>query len=386
MSRSNLKVLPGLLALICAHSLCVPFAHAAPLLSPADSILAIDLDAFRSNSRHPLTENPPTLLDNATGTKYLNFAGANSGFIVTPSASSVVQSFRLSTANDNEQRDPATYSLYGTNSPILSKDGSLGDSEPWTLISSGALALPSGVGSRQVAGPIVAFANATPYSSYRMVFPTVKNVPASTIMQISEAQLFSDAAGTAPILAVGNPILAIDVDQLAGSESPASGNENVNRLIDGASNTKYLNFGRRNAGFIVTPTLGPKSIVTSFVMTTANDAADRDPASYALYGTNAPITSANHSTGSAEAWTLISSGPLSLPTTRGTLASPVTFANATAYSSYRMVFPELRNAPVVDSFQLAEVQFDGVAVPEPATWLLALAGATGLGLIRYRRK
>src|SRR5689334_1469843 len=200
MSRSNLKVLYGLLAL----SLCAGLAHAAPLLSPADPIVAIDLDAFRSNSRHPLTENPPALLDNSTASKYLNFGGANSGFIVTPSASSVIQSFRLSTANDAEQRDPATYALYGTNSPVTSKDGSLGDSEPWTLISSGSLALPSGAGSRQVVGPLVTFANAVPYSSYRMVFPTVKNVPASTIMQVADAQFYSDAAGTAPVLATGN--------------------------------------------------------------------------------------------------------------------------------------------------------------------------------------
>ena len=78
MIRSNLKALFGLLAV----SLCAQIAHAVPLLSPAAPIVAIDLDPFRSNARYPLTENPPALLDNNTGSKYLNFAGANSGFIV----------------------------------------------------------------------------------------------------------------------------------------------------------------------------------------------------------------------------------------------------------------------------------------------------------------
>jgi hypothetical protein len=62
---------------------------------------------------------------------------------------------------------------------------------------------------------------------------------------------------------------------------------------------KYLNFGEINSGFIVTPSNGP-SIVHSFQITTANDAVERDPTSWRLYGTDDPITSTDNSTGSQE--------------------------------------------------------------------------------------
>ena len=66
-----------------------------------------------------------------------------------------------------------------------------------------------------------------------------------------------------------------------------------------------------------TPSGGP-SIVESFQITTANDAEERDPSSWELYGTNDPITSVDNSQGDGENWTLIDSGEVSLPTERNT--------------------------------------------------------------------
>src|SRR5262249_57515534 len=65
----------------------------------------------------PAAESPPNAIDNNTATKYLNFAKTNTGFIVTPSAMSVLTSFQLFTANDSPERDPTTVSIEGTNSP-----------------------------------------------------------------------------------------------------------------------------------------------------------------------------------------------------------------------------------------------------------------------------
>ena len=121
---------------------------------------------------------------------------------------------------------------------------------------------------------------------------------------------------------------------------------------------KYLNFGEVNSGFIVTPSNG-SSIVTGFQVTTANDATERNPTTWQLFGTNQVIASTNHSTGSAESWNIIASGTLALPTARNTLGSVVSFSNATAYNSYRMVFTGVRNAATANSMQIAEINFFG---------------------------
>jgi len=180
--------------------------------------------------------------------------------------------------------------------------------------------------------------------------------------------LFPDTVFGADILAPGDFIIAIDAD--GNSASPAA--EAVEEAIDGitaGSGAKYLNSGRENSGFIVTPQLG-SSIVTSFDIWTANDVEARDPASWELYGTNEPIVSANHSTGTAENWTLIASGPLSLPSERNVLGPLVTFANSTAYASYKMIFPTVKDAASTTQMQIAEIQFYGIAKmardPEPA--------------------
>ena len=47
--------------------------------------------------------------------------------------------------------------------------------------------------------------------------------------------------------------------------------------------TKYLNFDQLNTGFTVTPAIG-LSVVQCLTLTSANDAPERDPASYQLAG------------------------------------------------------------------------------------------------------
>lgn len=44
---------------------------------------------------------------------------------------------------------------------------------------------------------------------------------------------------------------------------------------------RMLNFGAANSGFIVKQSIGP-TILSSFSLTTANDAPERDPSSWTL--------------------------------------------------------------------------------------------------------
>ncbi len=203
----------------------------------------------------------------------------------------------------------------------------------------------------------------------------------------------------APIFTPGDTILAIDLE----GDSNSGGAEGPENAIDGTL-AKYLNRGSShdsdfdppawgaNTGFIITPTVGTGAgemgtIVTSFEITTANDAEVRDPASWSLYGTNDAILSLNNSDGNGgEAWTLIDSGSLSLPSARNTAGGSVAVANTDAYTSYRMIFPTLKigtGPGEVARMQIAEVQFDGTvaAIPEPSSMAM-LIGLCGLALRR----
>jgi hypothetical protein len=344
-------------------------AHGANLLTPGDFIIGI---GFGSESRYPGAEAPSAVIDGNTGTKYLNFGKANSGFIVTP-GSSTAQSAVFRTANDAEARDPKQVSIYGTNDPITSIDNGTGNNENWSLISSFDANLPS---DRLTTSAPIDFTNGTSYSSYRVSFDTLKNN--NDVAQLDEFQLFSGAGGTgSSILGVADSIIAFDTDTGASSNFP--GGEAPGFAIDGNSGTKYLNFGGTNTGFIVTPG-GGASVISAFTMTTGNDAPPRDPNAYVIYGTNDAITSGQNSDGSAENWVRIQGGTLNPPQGRGVAYDSEAVTNSTAFTSYR--FDVVGNGGD-GLMQFAEIQFDGTFIPEPSSAMLAMLGL--LPVFRRRR-
>lgn len=281
-------------------------------------------------------EGPDNLVDGNVATKYLNFGKVDSGFIIQPSGgASQVRSFTLTTANDAVGRDPTDWQIFGTNAPITSLDNSYGTAEAWTLIDSGAVALPA---ERGTLGPVVTVNNASSYTAYKMLFTGLKDTPNVDSMQVAEAAFFTSTDGTgANILSAPTTILAVDGTVTTGLQ------------------TKYLNFGKNNSGVIVTPAAGPK-VVTSLQVTTANDFPERDPTTFQIYGTNDTITSTEHSQGTAENWILIASGDLALPEERFTDGSPVSFANANSYKSYKVVFTAVKDDPLANGMQISGLQ------------------------------
>lgn len=200
-------------ASICALAL-MSFAGTAnaalidDVTNPGDFIIPIDLDGTSSS---PGGETAANAIDNTVVfAKYLNFGGENSGFIVTPSnnpSNVAVTSLTITTANDVEIRDPATFSLWGTNDPIVSLAHSDGSAESWTpIVLDVSLALPE---DRNTVGPTVLFANATHYESFRLVFPTLKGTDVAEpswvcgdnepCMQIAEIQLNAEAITRAAV-------------------------------------------------------------------------------------------------------------------------------------------------------------------------------------------
>ena len=205
-----------------------------------------------------------------------------------------------------------------------------------------------------------------------MIFPELKD-GFDNYMNIADVIFFSTYDGT------GANILSVNDDVIAVQTAPASkypADQASTYVIDGNINNKYLNFGKENSGFIVTPVFG-SSVVRAFEIWTADDVPGRDPTNWVLYGTTDSITSVDNSRGTDENWTLIDSGYISLPEERNTYGGLVAVSNNTPYTSYKMIFPEIKDSSA-NSMQIAEIQFD--TIPEPAA--LVFLSICSLALLR----
>jgi hypothetical protein len=187
------------------------------ILRPTDPIIAVDgvptppgwKPCGTPNtdcSNYPGGEAPRFGIDqrvNAGGmpdSKYLNFGEERSGIIITNSEGPVqVRWMRLTTGGDAVERDPASFELYGTNDPVTSQDNSNGTSgtEVWTPIANGPLSLPGvlpnggGDDARWTHTGLLDINAQAAYSSYRLVFPTVKSAGAANSMQIGDIQFYA---------------------------------------------------------------------------------------------------------------------------------------------------------------------------------------------------
>ncbi len=274
-----------------------------------------------TSNNSPGSEAVANAIDNQP-TKYLNFDRLNTGFTVNPGARglTVVSGLTLTSANDAPERDPASYTLAG------SYDGT-----NFTLFASGAVAA---FPSRFFKNTIL-FDNKIPYLQYRLIFPTVAG-PGGNSMQISEVELLGVLADT-DVTTPGDPIVA--------SSNNSPGSEAVANAIDNQP-TKYLNFDRLNTGFTVTPRVGG-TIVIGLSFTSANDAPERDPASYVLTGSEDAVN-----------FVPISSGNVPPFPTRF-FKNYVFFPdNTKEFAAYRLIFPTVVG-PGGNSMQIAEVEFLG---------------------------
>jgi len=345
--------------------------------SPGDFVIAIDADPASPQSSYPGGEAPGFALDNNPSTKYLNFGGniGPAGLIFTPSAgATTIQSMMMNTANDDDRRDPATWVVYGTNDAVTSVDNGDGLDENWIQIAAGDAMLPT---ARESAGPVYSFANSVAYSSYRIEFPTLRDNSNGCCMQIGDINIFESMDGTGAIVGMGDAATAFGP---VAFDSSYPGAEAPGNVVDGTLN-KYLNFGGANSGFIVTP--AESNTLGGFRITTANDAPERTPSEYRVYGTNDAITSADNSNGTEEDWTLLDSGSITLPADPDTPGSIVAVNNTDSYSSYKMVFPDLVDAAAANSMQIAEVEF--FTVPEPGSAGALILGGLMFGMLRRRK-
>ncbi len=210
------------------------------------------------------------------------------------------------------------------------------------------------------------------------------------------------SASAANLLVPSDPIIGgalIGSDFQVGVVGTAGGAHNwpaadppqdmINGIIGGGGE-KYLNFFRLNTGVIITPAASASAslLINTMTLWTANDAVERDPSDYQLYGTNSAISGGGPF--ALSLFTLINEDSLALPADRDALADAtgfsqtVTIGATAAYTSYLLVFPNVKG-PAGNSMQISEVQFDASpAIPEPGS--ASLGALALLGLMRRRRK
>jgi hypothetical protein len=195
---------------------------------------------------------------------------------------------------------------------------------------------------------------------------------------IDEVRLYNKTLSDAEILKLATPhivdvtapgdvVKGVPDEARDGSVAGWPDNEHPALAVDDDVTTKYLHFKGEvePTGFVVEPAMGA-TVVTGLTLTTANDAVERDPASYEISGSNESIDGP---------YELIAAGDVVDFTQeavwpRFTMnATPITFANTVAYKYYQVMFPTVRDAGSANSMQIAEVELLGVAAPV-GHWML----------------
>jgi hypothetical protein len=167
-----------------------PIVGVAAILGSPTSTLSV-VGTVPGANNYPAGEPPPASIDNLfgignSGNKYLNFQETNVGFIVTPTALSVLTGLRFSTCNDAPERDPFTISIEGTNSP----NATTTLNSTWTTIYSGTSGLATDPG-RNAFGSTASFTNSLSFTSYRMLVQSVRDGVAANSFQFQEIELLA---------------------------------------------------------------------------------------------------------------------------------------------------------------------------------------------------
>jgi hypothetical protein len=167
-----------------------PIAGVAATVGSSTSTLAT-VGSMQGVNSYPASAPPPSAIDNLFGaanggSKYQNFAETGAGFIVTPTAMSVLTGVDFSTGNDAPERDPLTITIEGTNSPNAAS--TLNSS--WTLIYNGVTGLAMDPG-RNAFGSQVSFPNQQSFTSYRVLVQSVRNGAIANSFQFQEIQLLA---------------------------------------------------------------------------------------------------------------------------------------------------------------------------------------------------
>jgi hypothetical protein len=113
-------------------------------------------------------------------------------------------------------------------------------------------------------------------------------------------------------------------------------------------------------------------VVTGLTLTTANDAPERDPISYEIYGSNESIDGPYEliAAGDVNDFAQATAWPRF---TRN--ATTIAFDNTVAYAFYQVMFPAIRDAAAANSMQIAEIELIGEVLRKPMIAWVSFHGA-----------
>jgi len=146
------------------------------------------------------------------------------------------------------------------------------------------------------------------------------------------------------------PLVLADVsfpgDKLKATSDRSPNGEGVEGVIDNNTATKYLNFDKLDSGFTIELARGSVAVI-GLILTSANDAPDRDPTSYVLSGSH-----------DGTRFHQVAQGRIPVFENRFQ-SHQLNFPNPTAYRHYRLIFSSVRDPGIAVAMQIAEVELLG---------------------------
>lgn len=262
------------------------------------------------------------------------------------SSATVVTSYSFTSANDVPARDPQQWTLAGS-----------ADGQSWTILDTRDIAPFESRGQTKT----FEFANATAYSFYRF---TIVPTPGISHFQVAEIALGGVDLGGETAVYVSSPS-----GHAAGRIRPAD----VGASVDGSDRTAW-EVNHRHEDVLWQADLPVGVAVTSYRITSAHGRREHDPRGWTLEGSRDGFT-----------WTPLDSHDPGTAFTGGGQTQTFTFANTTAYTTYRLALhPNRRSGTLsIGEIALAGVGFDTSSARVLADYQRALDPRVGVQVMRY---
>lgn len=293
-----------------------PFEPASTIVDITDDgTLAVSKD---NGGGADAGEGSLKLVDGDNNTKFLTDGFPQDFYFqLNYESATVANKYTITSGNDAPDRDMKTWEVVGSNDGVTWDVLDTRTDQTWS-------------DRNQVKE--FNFDNNTAYTSYRI------NVIAnngSSLIQISEWRLLRlELLNFDPIDVTGGATLIVSADNGGGPD----GNEGSLKLIDGNVNTKLF-LGGWTAGWFAQQELTEAQIVTSYSITSGNDAPERDPKNWELSGSTDGIN-----------WTLIDTRTDQIFSDRNQTKEFLA-ANEEAYQFYRLTVNALGSG---DAMQFSE--------------------------------